>query len=233
MEVGMAIGDPIDVAKRRKLQSGYTLPAVNNFFQGNPSGAMTNLGPQFKPANIPSPNYYKPGSIGDNIGSGFGQSFTNPYASLFNGASTSQQPPTSRMPFVSGGYQYPAGSALPPGFQEDNAGGLTRRVNAPTAPRYSAQPFVEGGYTFPAGSQLPEGFQESGGGGLTRQIPQDTGEQSTVHFLPPGFTSTTGSTGVPGSTQNDTHFLPPGFSSVAGITDTNSKQLRQPWLGGY
>ncbi len=48
----------------------------------------------------------------------------------------------------------------------------------------------------------------------------------TVHFLPPGFSATTGSTGVTGSTPNDIHFLPPGFSSVKGMTNPQSKQLQ-------
>ncbi len=48
----------------------------------------------------------------------------------------------------------------------------------------------------------------------------------TVHFLPPGFSTATGSTGVPGSTPNDIHFLPPGFSSVQGVTNPQSKQLQ-------
>ncbi len=50
--------------------------------------------------------------------------------------------------------------------------------------------------------------------------------QQTVHFLPPGFTATTGSTGLPNSTPNDIHFLPPGFTSVQGSVDSQSKQLR-------
>lgn len=54
----------------------------------------------------------------------------------------------------------------------------------------------------------------------------------TVHFLPPGFTATTGSTGVPGSSPNDIHFLPPGFSSVQGVTNPQTKQLQfQPPQG--
>ncbi len=150
---------------------------------------------------------------------------------LFTGsqlASTQQNAPppgtVSRMPFVSGGYQFPAGSPLPQGFQEDNAGGLTKRVSPATAARFSKSPFVEGGYVFPTGTQLPEGFQESGGGGLTRQVPQE--DNTTTHFLPSGFTAAVGSSGAQGSTPNDIHFLPPGFSSVQGVTNPQSKQLQ-------
>ena len=51
-------------------------------------------------------------------------------------------------------------------------------------------------------------------------------DQSTIHFLPPGFTSVTGSTGVNGSSPNDIHFLPPGFTSVQGTTNSQTKQLQ-------
>lgn len=101
--------------------------------------------------------------------------------------------------------------------------GQSGQINA--ASRFSSKPFVEGGYQFEAGTLLPEGFQESGGGGLTRQIPQENNQ--TLHFLPPGFTAATGSTGVPGSTQSDIHFQPPGFSSVTGVVGAN-KQLQLP-----
>ncbi len=164
-------------------------------------------------------------------------------------------PPTSRMPFINGGYQFPAGSVLPSGFREDGGGGLTQ--GSQTEARYSSSPFVNGGYIFPTGSVLPEGFQEDGGGGLTRQVsgsdpygyvamarsqsggktpnwtPEEWkqatggGPQSDVHFLPPGFTATTGSSGTPNSSPNDIHFLPPGFTSVQGVTNPQTKQLQQ------
>jgi hypothetical protein len=51
--------------------------------------------------------------------------------------------------------------------------------------------------------------------------------QQTTHFLPPGFTATTGSSGAPNSSPNDIHFLPPGFSSVQGFTNPVTKQLQQ------
>lgn len=70
----------------------YMLPAVNNFMQGNPSGAMTNLGPQFQPSPIPSPNTYQAGSMGANLGNTLGQNFENPFASLFNQNRQPQQP---------------------------------------------------------------------------------------------------------------------------------------------
>jgi len=65
----------------------------------------------------------------------------------------------------------------------------------------------------------------------TYQAP--TTDQSTVHFLPPGFTATTGSTGVNGSSPNDIHFLPPGFTSVQGVTNPQTKQLQEPDDQGY
>lgn len=141
------------------------------------------------------------------------------------GAGPQNQSAVSRLPFVSGGYQFPAGSPLPEGFQEDNSGGLTRRVSPVTETQYSKMPFVEGGYVFPAGSQLPEGFQENGGGGLTRRVQQETNNQ-TVHFLPPGFTSAVGSTGAPNSSPNDIHFLPPGFTAISGTVNPDTKQLQ-------
>ncbi len=58
-------------------------------------------------------------------------------------------------------------------------------------------------------------------------------DQPTVHFLPPGFTATTGSTGTPNSSPNDIHFLPPGFTSVQGVTNPQTKQLQQPDDQGY
>ncbi len=60
---------------------------------------------------------------------------------------------------------------------------------------------------------------------------EPTTNQSTVHFLPPGFTAVTGSTGLPNSTPNDIHFLPPGFTSVQGVTNPQTKQLQQPDTG--
>jgi hypothetical protein len=51
--------------------------------------------------------------------------------------------------------------------------------------------------------------------------------QQTTHFLPPGFTATTGLSGAPNSGPNDIHFLPPGFTSVQGFTNPVTKQLQQ------
>ncbi len=58
-------------------------------------------------------------------------------------------------------------------------------------------------------------------------------DQSTVHFLPPGFTAVTGSSGAQGSNPNDIHFLPPGFSSVQGVTNPQTKQLQQGYGSAY
>jgi len=55
----------------------------------------------------------------------------------------------------------------------------------------------------------------------------------TTHFLPPGFSSTTGSSGAPNSTPNDIHFLPPGFSSVQGYTNPMTKQLQEGYGSAY
>lgn len=52
--------------------------------------------------------------------------------------------------------------------------------------------------------------------------------QQTIHFLPPGFTTAVGSTGVPNSTPNDIHFLPPGFTSVQGTKGQNGQLQFQP-----
>lgn len=210
-------------------------PAANQF---GPVGAtaqgaylgFNQLGQQVAQNQVPIGGY----GLGALQNAGYNRA-GNPFGSFGNNKAP---PPTSRLPFVSGGYQYPSGTQLPAGFQENNAGGLTPRVNAPTPTRYSAQPFVEGGYNFPSGSQLPEGFQESGGGGLTRQVPQETA-QSKISFLPPGFTTTTGSTGLPNSSPNDVQFLPPGFTSINATTGSNGQLQMQPqkkdqWgLGGW
>jgi len=69
-----------------------------------------------------------------------------------------------------------------------------------------------------------QNLQYTGGqpSGSANAIPQ-----STIHFLPPGFTTAVGSTGAPNSTQNDINFLPPGFTAIQGRTNPSTKQLQE------
>lgn len=50
----------------------------------------------------------------------------------------------------------------------------------------------------------------------------------TVHFLPPGFSTAIGSTGVKGSSPNDIHFLPPGFTAFQATTGDNGQLQFKP-----
>lgn len=61
----------------------------------------------------------------------------------------------------------------------------------------------------------------------------DASSRNTTRFLPPGFTTSVGSTGVAGSTDDDINFLPPGFNSVQGSINPINQQLQRPKDEGY
>ena len=208
-----AIGDddPVEVARKKRFMSRFTYPAVSQF---GPAGAVTsnvglpftNLNPKSKntafatnaPINTLAMNQTSQyqPGMGASMGAAAGQMFQNQYASMF--APQQQQP------------QLPSGvqQNISPEFARDNGlqwGGRS------WLPYTSPQEMTDKNLMYVGG-------QPSGSADAT--------SSETVHFLPPGFTATTGSTGVPGSSPNDIHFLPPGFTSVQGVTNPQTKQLQ-------
>ncbi len=199
MAIGDDPNDPLDAAKR-KTSGGFTLPAITDF--SLPFWKRTRTMNTGDPLQDKMQGGTLPMLNPQNYRSQFQQQ--NPVGSFYNNAFSKVGYNRGNVNDIFGGQQQP---------------------QAPSPFRYVSPEDAKSQGLYWSGQQT--GWQKYGGDGPDKDFSNiNSPSQNTVHFLPPGFTATTGSTGVQGSNPNDIHFLPPGFTSVQGTTNPQNQQLQ-------